>query len=59
MPDEPTPEVAALPMREWVRRKSLEAMKIYENEHLETNGHNIIFVLIIGRFLWWAMVLCL
>jgi hypothetical protein len=25
MPSDPTPEVAVLPMREWVRRKSLDA----------------------------------
>jgi hypothetical protein len=41
MPYEPTPEVAVLPMKEWVRRKSLDATNKHknENEHLETNGN--------------------
>ena len=30
MPSEPTPEVAVLPMKEWVRRKSLDAINKHE-----------------------------
>jgi putative transposase len=30
MPSDPTPEVAVLPMKEWVRRKSLDATKKHE-----------------------------
>jgi hypothetical protein len=40
MPNDLTPEVAVLPMKEWARRKSLDATNNHknENEHLETNG---------------------
>jgi hypothetical protein len=30
MPSEPTPEVAVLPMREWARRKPLDAIIKHE-----------------------------
>jgi putative transposase len=30
MPSDPTPEVAVLPMREWARRKSLDAINKHE-----------------------------
>jgi len=36
---EPLPEVAVLPVKEWVRRKSLYATN--ENEHLGRNGRAV------------------
>jgi hypothetical protein len=30
IPDDPTPEVAVLPVKEWVRRKSLDATNEYK-----------------------------
>lgn len=40
MPSEPTPGVAVLPVKEWVRRKPLDAINS-KDEHLGTNGSQL------------------
>jgi len=39
MPNDPTPEVAVLPMKRWVRRKTLDEMNI-KGQTGQNNGKN-------------------